>query len=56
MKTIIILGGILLMMCFVISIPCMEEQWHVKNDSTFVKKYELVNGFTQKQPSYGKED
>lgn len=47
MKTIIIWGCILLVMCGVIAIPVMEEDWHIKNDSTFRPKYELVNSFNQ---------
>ena len=45
MKTIIIWGLVLLVMCCVIAIPCMEEDWHIKNDSTFRPKYELTNNF-----------
>lgn len=56
MKTIIIWGCILLFMCGVIAIPCMEEEWHIKNDSTFKPRYELTNNFIQDSTSYGKDN
>lgn len=40
MKKIIIWGCILLFLCGVISIPFLEENWHIKNDTnTFGPKY-----------------
>lgn len=41
-KTIAIWSGILLMMCFVIYVPVMEENYHIKNDPHYLDgKYQL---------------
>lgn len=42
MKQIIILSSVFLFLCFVISIPLMEEQYHIKNDPNYLQgKYEI---------------
>lgn len=46
MKKFVIWGGIFLFLCFVISIPIMEEKYHIKHDPNYLQgKYELKNPY-----------
>jgi len=59
MKTIIIWGCIILLMCGVIAIPCMEQSWHAEHDTnTFGPKYfpiEVITITDSTINSYGKD-
>lgn len=46
-KTVLIWLGVFAIMCFVIYLPIMEENYHINQDPHYLDgKYELTNGFT----------
>lgn len=50
MKTILIWVGVFLLMCFVISLPIMEENHRIKEDPHYLDHaYELKNNFDTTQ-------
>lgn len=55
MKTIIIWSCVLLLICFVIAIPCVEQARYAKNDPSYQDSYVISLETIKDTISYGKE-